>query len=184
MLRRVALVRTDISEERRASFIRVTRIGELRATLAIVVTSSLILATLMTEALSSSETSVLTRPTRHNIPEDAILNSPLLLWAFGIPRKNSRLTPQFQLRSTPFCISNCKLSFQRKMDKVNERNKLVCMRTNEQNQLRWKERVRKCYVTLWRTPFRSRSCSQASIYLRGRGTHVSPTRISLRSLCW
>jgi hypothetical protein len=29
MLRRVALVRTDVSEERRASFIRVTRIGEL-----------------------------------------------------------------------------------------------------------------------------------------------------------
>jgi hypothetical protein len=29
MLRRVALVRTDVSEERSASFIRVTRIGEL-----------------------------------------------------------------------------------------------------------------------------------------------------------
>jgi hypothetical protein len=29
MLRRVADVRTDVSEERRASFIRVTRIGEL-----------------------------------------------------------------------------------------------------------------------------------------------------------
>jgi hypothetical protein len=29
MLRRVALVRTDVSEELRASFIRVTRIGEL-----------------------------------------------------------------------------------------------------------------------------------------------------------
>jgi hypothetical protein len=33
MLRRVALVRTDISEERSASFIRVTRIGELGTTL-------------------------------------------------------------------------------------------------------------------------------------------------------
>jgi hypothetical protein len=30
MLRRVALVRTDISEELSASFIRVTRIGETR----------------------------------------------------------------------------------------------------------------------------------------------------------
>jgi hypothetical protein len=30
MLRRVALVRTDVSEELSASFIRVTRIGELR----------------------------------------------------------------------------------------------------------------------------------------------------------
>jgi hypothetical protein len=34
MLRRVALVRTDVSEEPSASFIRVTRIGELRTTLA------------------------------------------------------------------------------------------------------------------------------------------------------
>jgi hypothetical protein len=35
MLRRVALVRTDVSEELSASFIRVTRIGELGATLAV-----------------------------------------------------------------------------------------------------------------------------------------------------
>jgi hypothetical protein len=38
MLRRVALVRTDVSEELSASFIRVTRIGELGTTL--VVTSN------------------------------------------------------------------------------------------------------------------------------------------------
>jgi hypothetical protein len=35
MLRRVALVRTDISEELSASIIRVTRIGELGKTLAV-----------------------------------------------------------------------------------------------------------------------------------------------------
>jgi hypothetical protein len=35
MLRRVALVRTDVSEELSASFIRVTRIGELGTTLAV-----------------------------------------------------------------------------------------------------------------------------------------------------
>jgi hypothetical protein len=48
MLRRVALVRTDVSEELSASFIRVTRIGELGTMLAV---------------------------SWHNIPEDTILHS-------------------------------------------------------------------------------------------------------------
>jgi hypothetical protein len=52
MFRRVALVRTDVSEELIATIIRV-----------------------MTEAISFSETLVLTRVTRRNNPENAILHS-------------------------------------------------------------------------------------------------------------
>jgi hypothetical protein len=91
MLRRTPLVRTDVSEEIRASIIRVTRIGELGTTLAelatdaryeeiqssvrrllgtaSVVPRSPILVTLMMEALSSPEMTVLLRATRRHIPD-------------------------------------------------------------------------------------------------------------------
>jgi hypothetical protein len=63
MLRHVAFVRTKVSEELSTSFIRVTRIGELGTSLAV------------TSNRSTLRTSVLTRATRRNIPEDAILQN-------------------------------------------------------------------------------------------------------------
>jgi hypothetical protein len=84
MLRRVALIGTNVSEELGASIIGVTRIGELGATLAVtnnrrsvhrllvtakVAPTSKILFTLMMEEVRSSERSVLTRATRRNIPD-------------------------------------------------------------------------------------------------------------------
>jgi hypothetical protein len=60
MLSRVVLVKADVSDERIASIIRVTRIGKLVTTLAV-----------------TSNRSMLRRATRRNIPEHDILQSPL-----------------------------------------------------------------------------------------------------------
>jgi hypothetical protein len=72
MLRRAASVRTDVSKERSASIIRATRIGAVGTTYAVTSNYNLLLvlmSSLIMEALCSSETSVLTRATRRNIPE-------------------------------------------------------------------------------------------------------------------
>jgi hypothetical protein len=81
----VTLVEIDVLEEYVASIIRAKRISEL-GTLAVTsnllgtanfVPRLLILFILMMEAISSSEMSVLTRPTGRSILEYRILQSPL-----------------------------------------------------------------------------------------------------------
>jgi hypothetical protein len=94
MLHCVALGRTEVSEERSAPIIRVTRIGGLEKTLAVtsnrvvfllslrrllvianIVPNSPLMATRILEGLRATETSVLTRAIRRNILEDGILHS-------------------------------------------------------------------------------------------------------------
>jgi hypothetical protein len=81
MLRCVALVRTDVLEELSVLVHLVFHrsVGRLLVT-ASVVPSSPILVTLMKEALSSSEASVLTRAAWRSIPEDAILHHYIGNW--------------------------------------------------------------------------------------------------------
>jgi hypothetical protein len=93
MLRRMSLVRTEVSEECIGYLIRDKSIGEPGTTLALtsnrstlqrnaivsvtvnVASISPILVTLMMESIRFSETSVLTRVTRRHISEDGIFHS-------------------------------------------------------------------------------------------------------------
>jgi hypothetical protein len=77
MLHHVTLVRTDVSEEPSASFIRVTRIEELGTTLAATSNRRRLRASvpLMIYDQISSQTLVLKIATGLKIPEDTILQS-------------------------------------------------------------------------------------------------------------
>jgi hypothetical protein len=92
----MVLLRNDVSEVRIASIIKVKRFCELGTTLAVTsnrstflrrvlqllvnanLPCSLILVTLMSEAILSSETSVLKTATRRNMPEGGMFNQSIL----------------------------------------------------------------------------------------------------------
>jgi hypothetical protein len=104
MLRRVALVTIDFSEELSASIVRVTRIGELGTTLVCnqqpthAAKKSPTLVTLTMEALSSFETSVLTRAIRHHISEEDFLHEDLIQGSWCTGSDSNPKPPQYKFR--------------------------------------------------------------------------------------
>jgi hypothetical protein len=127
MLCRVALLRTDVSEELSASFIRVTRIGELGTTLVVtsnrrtlvflrsvrrllgtasVVPCSPILVTLMKEALSSPKTQVLMQyfsspsraPLSNKYYKGTLTSALMLSSASGVTRRRPPVMPAVDVK--------------------------------------------------------------------------------------
>jgi hypothetical protein len=78
MLCRVALIRSDVLEEHVAFIIRVTIIGELSKTLAVISNRRNVAKeysiTLIMEAIHPSQTSAFTNAAQRNIPVDGILH--------------------------------------------------------------------------------------------------------------
>jgi hypothetical protein len=99
ILRRATLVRTEVSDERSTSIVKVTRIADLETKFAVndncslllvaanVVPGSLNLSTLVMETIRSSKQLILKSPSRHKIPEDDILPLHLNLWFVDILHK-------------------------------------------------------------------------------------------------
>jgi hypothetical protein len=87
MLRRVALVRTDVSENVSDAIFTVTTIGELGTTF-----------------LSPS---VLTRATRRNIPEDRILNTNVCMYVYMLVPSPLTVFQRFKHRTDH--DENCKV---------------------------------------------------------------------------